>query len=107
MATCVTMPQLGESIVEGEIGDWLVHEGQRVERDQPLVTVLTDKTDSDIPAPEAGVVVKIHTPTGATVEIGAVLCEIDANAEASAAPASPSSAATAAAPSTAEPPAAI
>ncbi|MGE0791171.1 MAG: dihydrolipoamide acetyltransferase family protein [Sandaracinaceae bacterium] len=84
MATTVTMPQLGESIVEGQIGDWLVSEGQRVERDQPLVTILTDKTDTDLPAPEAGVVTKILAQSGDTVKVGASLCEIDASASASA-----------------------
>ena len=84
MAITVTMPQLGESIVEGEIGDWLVKEGQRVERDQPLVTILTDKTDTELPAPEAGVVTTLLVQTGETVGVGAALCEIDANAEASA-----------------------
>lgn len=84
MATTVEMPQLGESIVEGQIGDWLVQQGQRVERDQPLVTILTDKTDTDIPAPEAGVVTQILVQTGDVVEVGAALCVIDANAEATA-----------------------
>ena len=60
MATTVTMPQLGESVVEGEIGEWLVSEGEEVERDQPLVTILTDKTDTEIPAPEAGVAASLH-----------------------------------------------
>lgn len=84
MATTVTMPQLGESIVEGEVGDWLVERGQRVERGQPLVTILTDKTDTEIPAPEAGVVVEILASTGDVVGVGAALCALDANAEASA-----------------------
>lgn len=84
MATTVEMPQLGESIVEGQIGDWLVQQGQRVERDQPLVTILTDKTDTDIPAPEAGVVTEILAQTGDVVEVGAALCVIDPAAEASA-----------------------
>lgn len=82
MAITVTMPQLGESIVEGEIGEWLVKEGQRVERDQPLVTILTDKTDTEIPAPESGVVVRITAQTGQAVSVGAALCEIDPGAEA-------------------------
>jgi 2-oxoglutarate dehydrogenase E2 component (dihydrolipoamide succinyltransferase) len=84
MATTVTMPQLGESIVEGEIGEWMVKEGQRVERDQPLVTILTDKTDTEIPAPEGGVVVKVEAQTGDTVSVGDVLCQIDPGAEATA-----------------------
>lgn len=93
MAITVTMPELGESIVEAEIGDWLVSEGQRVERDQPLVMLLSDKTDTEFPAPEAGVVVKIVARTGDTVEIGAALCEIDADAEASVSGPSPVAAA--------------
>jgi len=103
--TTVTMPQLGESIVEGEIGDWMVQEGERVEQSQPLVTILTDKTDTDLPAPVAGVVVKVLAQTGDTVGVGAALCEIDPNAEASAgAPAAATP--VAAAPASAEPPAA-
>ncbi|HHH26826.1 MAG TPA: 2-oxo acid dehydrogenase subunit E2, partial [Polyangiaceae bacterium] len=84
MATTVTMPQLGESIVEGEIGDWKVQEGERVQQGQPLVTILTDKTDTELPAPDTGVIVKVIAHTGDTVEVGAALCVIDANAEASA-----------------------
>lgn len=107
MATTVTMPQLGESIVEGEIGEWLVTEGQRVEREQPLVTVLTDKTDAEVPAPEAGVVVKILAQTGEVVGIGTGLCVIDASAEAGARDPAPVPAAPAATPAAAvEPPAA-
>ncbi len=75
--TTVTMPALGESVVEGQIGEWLVKEGQRVERDQPLVTVLTDKADTEIPAPEAGVVTNVKAQEGDTVSVGAELCEID------------------------------
>jgi 2-oxoglutarate dehydrogenase E2 component (dihydrolipoamide succinyltransferase) len=56
----IRMPQLGESVVEGTIGKWLVQEGQRVEKDQPVVEILTDKADSEINAPEGGVVTKIH-----------------------------------------------
>jgi 2-oxoglutarate dehydrogenase E2 component (dihydrolipoamide succinyltransferase) len=77
MATTVVMPALGESVVEGQIGEWLVQEGQRVERDQPLVTVLTDKADTEIPAPAAGVVIQRRVSPGDTVQVGAVLCEID------------------------------
>ncbi len=86
MATTVTMPALGESVVEGQIGEWLVKEGQRVERDQPLVTILTDKADTELPAPDAGVVVNVKAQPGDTVQVGAVLCEIDPNATAGAAP---------------------
>lgn len=109
MTTTVTMPQLGESIVEGEVGAWLVREGDRVERDQPLVTVLTDKTDAEVPATEAGVVTRIVAATGQTVAVGAPLCEIDPNAQAGAQPkAAPPPPAAAPAPPTVrnEPPAA-
>ena len=58
MSTTVTLPQLGESIVEGTIGKWLVQEGDQVARDQPVVEILTDKADSEIPSPVAGVVVR-------------------------------------------------
>jgi len=84
MATTVTMPSLGESVAEGEIGKWLVSEGQRVDKDDPLVEVLTDKADSEVPAPEGGVVTRIHAQVGAMVTVGDALCEIDPAAEASA-----------------------
>ena len=84
MTTTITMPQLGESVAEGEVGKWLVKEGQRVEKDQPLVEILTDKADSEIPASESGVVTKIYVTEGATIAVGARLCEIDAAAQASA-----------------------
>ncbi|MCA9582304.1 MAG: 2-oxo acid dehydrogenase subunit E2 [Myxococcales bacterium] len=79
----ITMPALGESVAEGEIGKWLVREGERVEKDQPLVEVLTDKADSEIPASATGVVTKIFASVGDVVSVGENLCEIDANAEAS------------------------
>lgn len=75
--TTVTMPALGESVVEGEIGEWLVKEGQRVERDQPLVSILTDKADTELPSPEAGVVGTLHVQVGDTVQVGDALCDID------------------------------
>jgi 2-oxoglutarate dehydrogenase E2 component (dihydrolipoamide succinyltransferase) len=86
MALTVTMPALGESVVEGQIGEWLVKEGQRVERDQPLVTVLTDKADTEIPAPEAGVVTSVKVQAGDVVQVGAALCEIDPSGSAAASP---------------------
>jgi 2-oxoglutarate dehydrogenase E2 component (dihydrolipoamide succinyltransferase) len=78
------MPQLGESVVEGTIGKWLVQEGQRVEKDQPVVEILTDKADSEVNAPEAGVVTKIHVQEGATIGVGDALVDVDANAQVSA-----------------------
>ncbi len=76
MSVVVTLPQLGESVLEGTIARWLVKEGDRVERDQPLVEVTTDKVDAEIPAPEGGVVEAILAPEGATVEVGAELARI-------------------------------
>lgn len=78
----IRMPQLGESVVEGTIGKWLVQEGQRVEKDQPVVEILTDKADSEINAPEAGVVTKIHAQEGATIGVGEALLDVDASAQA-------------------------
>src|SRR5687767_6256385 len=87
MSTTVVMPPLGESVLEGEIGKWLVTEGQRVERDQPVVEILTDKTDSEIPAPTSGVIVKLLVKVGDRVPVGAKLLEIDeAGAAAAASP---------------------
>jgi 2-oxoglutarate dehydrogenase E2 component (dihydrolipoamide succinyltransferase) len=87
MATNVTMPQLGESVVEGTIGKWLVREGDRVERDQPVVEVLTDKADSEVPSPVAGVVTKLLANVDDVVRVGATLCIIDETATAAAKPA--------------------
>jgi len=77
MSTTVTMPQLGESVVEGTIGKWLVKEGDRVERDQAVVEVLTDKADSEVPSPVAGVVSKLLAQVDEVVRVGAGLCVID------------------------------
>ncbi len=77
MTTTLTMPQLGESVVEGTIGKWLVQEGDRVERDQPVVEILTDKADSEVPAPVSGVVTKLLAQEDDVVRVGAGLCVID------------------------------
>ena len=84
MATQVTMPQLGESVVEGTIGKWLVSIGQAVNKDEPLVEILTDKADSELPSPVAGVVTKLLAGEDDIVAVGDPICEIDENAEASA-----------------------
>src|SRR4051794_32945799 len=94
MTTTVTMPQLGESVVEGTIGKWLVREGDRVTRDQPVVEVLTDKADSEVPSPIAGVVTKLLAQEDEVVRVGAGLCVIDENgAVAAARPSTPPSSA--------------
>ncbi|MGD8861465.1 MAG: dihydrolipoamide acetyltransferase family protein [Myxococcales bacterium] len=80
MPSTIKMPQLGESVVEGTVGKWLVQEGQRVERDQAVVEILTDKADSEVPAPEGGVVTRILVQEGDVVSVGDPLCEVDENA---------------------------
>ena len=77
MAISVTLPQMGESVVEGTVERWLVREGERVEKDQILCEVTTDKVDAEIPAPEAGVVMRIVASEGTTVEVGAELIVLD------------------------------
>jgi 2-oxoglutarate dehydrogenase E2 component (dihydrolipoamide succinyltransferase) len=78
----VTLPQLGESVVEGTITKWLVKEGDTVTKEQPLLEIATDKADSEIPSPETGTVTKIVAPTGATVPVKSVLCVIEPGASA-------------------------
>jgi 2-oxoglutarate dehydrogenase E2 component (dihydrolipoamide succinyltransferase) len=71
------MPQLGESVVEGTIGQWLVKQGERVEKDQPLVEILTDKADTELPSPVAGVVVSLAAEVDEIVPVGGLICEVD------------------------------
>jgi len=87
MSVAVELPALGESVVEGVISRWLVAAGDRVEVDQPLVEVTTDKVDAEIPAPAAGIVEKILAEEGETVPVGAKLALIDTEAVAERAPA--------------------
>ena len=67
------MPQLGETVTEGTITRWLKQPGDRVEADEPLFEVSTDKVDSEVPAPISGFLVEIRVPEGATAEVGTVL----------------------------------
>ncbi len=76
MATDVIMPQMGESIAEGTITRWLVKVGDKVERDQPLFEISTDKVDAEIPSPADGVLLEIHHEEGATVEVNDVVARI-------------------------------
>src|SRR5256885_14627430 len=84
MATTVTMPQLGESVVEGTVVRWIAQGGQRVERDGPLVEVATDKANTEVPSPTAGVLVEVLAQEGAVVPVGAALCRLDEAAQAQA-----------------------
>ena len=70
MSIVVELPELGESVLEGTVSRWLVEEGDRVEVDQPLVEVTTDKVDAEIPAPDSGVVEKILAREGDIVAVG-------------------------------------
>ncbi|MGH3821319.1 MAG: 2-oxoglutarate dehydrogenase, E2 component, dihydrolipoamide succinyltransferase [Pseudonocardiaceae bacterium] len=76
MAYSVAMPALGESVTEGTVTRWLKQEGDTVEVDEPLVEVSTDKVDTEIPSPAAGVLERIVVPEDETVEIGAELAVI-------------------------------
>jgi pyruvate dehydrogenase E2 component (dihydrolipoamide acetyltransferase) len=85
MAVDVIMPQMGESIFEGTITRWLKKPGDRVERDEPLFEISTDKVDAEIPAPSAGVLKEIKVTEGQTVPIQTVVAVIDAGGAAAAA----------------------
>src|SRR5246127_4322286 len=78
MAVDVVMPQMGESIFEGTITKWLKKPGDRVERDEPLFEISTDKVDAEIPSPSAGVLKEIKVGEGKTVPIQTVVGVIDA-----------------------------
>ncbi|MGZ4900876.1 MAG: 2-oxoglutarate dehydrogenase, E2 component, dihydrolipoamide succinyltransferase [Candidatus Angelobacter sp.] len=85
MATDVLMPQMGESIFEGTITKWLKKPGDKVQRDEPLFEISTDKVDAEIPAPAAGVLKEIKVKEGATVQVNTVVGVIDAEGSATAA----------------------
>ncbi len=87
MPTSVPMPRLGESVSEGTVTRWLKSEGDRVEVDEPLVEVSTDKVDTEIPSPVAGVLERIVVGEDQTVEVGAELAVIGDGADDAAAPA--------------------
>src|SRR5437588_10390659 len=67
--TVVKMPQLGESVSEGTSGRWLKKPGERVERDEPLVEIQTDKVNAEVPSPVAGVLQQILLPEGTTAAV--------------------------------------
>ena len=87
MAVDIVMPQMGESIFEGTITKWLKKPGDKVERDEPLFEISTDKVDAEIPSPSAGVLKEIKVGEGQTVPIQTVVGVIDADGSAVAAPA--------------------
>ena len=85
--TDVVMPQMGESIVEGTLTKWLKKPGDRVERDEPLFEISTDKVDTEIPSPAAGTLSEVLVEEGKTVGINTVVARIDSGAGAAAKPA--------------------
>ena len=85
----VPMPQMGESIAEGTVSVWLKQVGDRVERDEPIMEISTDKVDAEIPSPVAGVLAEVVVKAGETVEVGTVVAYVETDASAAiAAPAS-------------------
>ncbi len=78
MPVNVIMPQMGESVIEGTILKWLVHEGDRVEKEQPIVEISTDKIDTEVPSPVNGVLKKILYPEGKTLPVQTIIAEIEA-----------------------------
>src|SRR5579872_5700016 len=85
MPTDIIMPQMGESIVEGTITKWLKKPGDKVQRDEPLFEISTDKVDAEIPAPASGVLQKIKVTEGTTVNVNTVVGTIAVDGEAAAA----------------------
>ncbi len=87
MPTDIIMPQMGESIVEGTITKWLKKPGDKVQRDEPLFEISTDKVDAEIPAPASGVLQEIKVTEGTTVGVNTVVGTIAVDGEAATAPA--------------------
>ena len=77
MTVDVIMPQMGESVAEGTILKWLVHEGDRVEKEQPIVEISTDKIDTEVPSPVNGIIKKILYPEGQTLRVLTVIAQIE------------------------------
>src|SRR6478609_10432088 len=83
----VTMPQLGETVTEGTITKWFKQVGEKIDADEPLFEVSTDKVDSEVPAPQSGFLAEIVVPEGDTVPVGARLAVISDQAASAPAPA--------------------
>ena len=77
MSVDIIMPQMGESVVEGTILKWLVKEGDRVEKDQPIVEISTDKIDTEAPSPVRGVIKNILYPEGNTLPVLTVIARVE------------------------------
>src|SRR3954449_10998348 len=81
MATDIVMPQMGESIVEGTITKWLKKPGDKIQRDEPLFEISTDKVDAEIPAPASGVLQEIKVAEGTTVQVNTVVGTISSDGD--------------------------
>src|SRR5437588_1247959 len=84
MAIDVVMPQMGESIAEGTVVRWIKKPGERVERDEPLLEISTDKVDAEIPSPAAGTLSEVLVKEGQTVAVNSVVARIAGGDEAAA-----------------------
>src|SRR6266700_2034652 len=89
MAIDVVMPQMGESIAEGTIVRWIKKPGEKVERDEPLLEISTDKVDAEIPAPASGTLTEVLAQEGQTVGVNSVIARIDAEGSAATPPPKP------------------
>ncbi len=102
MSVEVVMPQMGESITEGTVSKWLKAVGEKIEKDEPVLEISTDKVDAEVPSPGTGILLEIRVKDGETVEVGSVVGVIGDESEVGAAsPAARTAAATATAPSSA------
>jgi pyruvate/2-oxoglutarate dehydrogenase complex dihydrolipoamide acyltransferase (E2) component len=86
MSLEVTMPQMGESVVEGTVTKWLVKEGDQVSEDQPLCEISTDKVDTEIPSPGSGIIARLLASEGQTLPVGAALAVIEGGGRTAQAP---------------------
>ena len=83
MSVEVVMPQMGESITEGTVSKWLKQVGERVEKDEAILEISTDKVDAEVPSPGAGILLEVRTQEGETVEVGTVVAVVGEEGEAS------------------------
>ena len=81
MSVEVVMPQMGESITEGTVSKWLKAVGDKIEKDEPILEISTDKVDAEVPSPAAGTLLEVRHQEGETVEVGAILALIGAEGE--------------------------
>src|SRR3954447_22551243 len=82
MSVEVVMPQMGESITEGTVSKWLKNVGDKIEKDEAVLEISTDKVDAEVPSPGAGVLLEIRTQEGETVEVGTVVAVVGEEGEA-------------------------